>query len=73
MSVKELKAIAEVGTTFSYSRDELKQYVNDEKMRMDKENEAEIQRKEKKRKPKKSVKWKKMKDGKNLTLRSLSE
>jgi len=32
MSAKELKAIAEVGTTLGYSCDELKQYVNDERM-----------------------------------------
>jgi len=45
-TAKELKAIAEVGTTLGYSGDELKQYVNDERMRMDKEKELERQRKE---------------------------
>jgi len=43
MSAKELKAIAEVGTTLGYSGDELKQFVNDERMRMDKEKELERQ------------------------------
>jgi len=48
MSAKELKAIADVGRpiTLGYSGDELKQFVNDEKMRMDKEKELERQRKE---------------------------
>jgi len=31
ISVRELKAIAEVGTTLGYSGDEMKQFVNDEK------------------------------------------
>ena len=34
------------GTTLGYSGDELKQFVNDEMMRMDKEKELERQRKE---------------------------
>jgi len=42
MLVEELKAIADIGTTLGYSGDELKQFVNDQKMRMDKEREAEI-------------------------------
>ena len=46
MSAKELKAIADIGITLGYSGDELKQFVNDEKMRMDKEKEPERQRKE---------------------------
>jgi len=47
MSAKELKAIADVGITLGYSGDELKQFVSDERMRMDKEKELEMQRKEK--------------------------
>ena len=47
MSAKELKAIADVGITLGYSGDELKQFVNDERMWMDKEKELERQRKEK--------------------------
>jgi len=46
MSAKELKAIADIGITLGYSGDELKQFVNDERMRMDKEKEQERQRKE---------------------------
>ena len=46
MSAKELKAIADIGITLGYSGDELKQFVNDERMRMDKEKEQESQRKE---------------------------
>jgi len=46
MSSKELKSIADVGITLGYRGDELKQFVNDERMRMDKEKELERQRKE---------------------------
>ena len=46
MSAKELKAIADIGITLGYSGDELKQFVNDEMMRMDKEKEQERQHKE---------------------------
>ena len=46
MSAKEPKAIADIGITLGYSGDELKQFVNDERMRMDKEKELERQRKE---------------------------
>ena len=46
MLAKELKAIADVGATLGYSGDELKQFVNDERMRMDKEREQEAQCKE---------------------------
>ena len=42
---KELKAITEIGTTLGYTGEELRQFVHDERMRMDKEKEAEIQRK----------------------------
>jgi len=47
MSAKELKAIADVGIILGYSGDELKQFSNDERIRMDKEKELERQRKEK--------------------------
>jgi len=46
MSAKELKAIADIGITLGYSGDELKQFVNDERMRMNKEKEQERQPKE---------------------------
>jgi len=46
MSAKELSAIADIGISLGYSGDELKQFVNDERMRMDKEKELERQRKE---------------------------
>jgi len=55
MSAKETKALVDIGTTMAYSGDELKQFVRDERMRIDKEK-----------------KWKKMKDGKNLSLKSLN-
>jgi len=43
---KELKAITEISTTLGYTGDELRQFVHDERMRMDKEKELERQRKE---------------------------
>jgi len=46
MSAKELKAIADIGITLGYSGDELKQFVNDERMRIDKEKEQERQHRE---------------------------
>jgi len=46
MSAKELKAIADIGITLGYSGDDLKQFVDDERMRMDKEKELDRQRKE---------------------------
>jgi len=41
ISAKGLKAIADIGITLGYSGDELKQFVNDERMWMDKEKELE--------------------------------
>ena len=38
MSAKELKALVDIGTSLGYTGDELKQYINDERMRMDREN-----------------------------------
>ena len=46
MSAKDMKAIADIGITLGYSGDELKQFVNDERMRIDKEKELERQSKE---------------------------
>ena len=40
MSAKELKAIADIGMTLGYSGDELKQFVNVDRMRMDKEKKC---------------------------------
>jgi len=76
MSAKELKAIADIGITLGYSGDESKQFVSDERMRMDKEKEQERQRREAEQEVeiqrteeevKNSVKWKKMRDGGNLS------
>ena len=44
MSAKELKAIADIGIALGYSGDELKQFVNDEKMTIDREREKEIKK-----------------------------
>jgi len=43
---KELKVITDIGTTLGYTGDKLRQFVHDERMRMDKEKEHERQRKE---------------------------
>ena len=45
MAAKELKALIEVGTSLGYAGDELKQFINDERMRMDREKEKEDERK----------------------------
>jgi len=51
MLAKELKAIADIGITLGYSGEELKQLVNHERMRMDKEkNEKDSVRKPRLRK-----------------------
>ena len=39
MSAKEIKALVEIGTSMGYTGDDLKQFVCDERMRMDKEKE----------------------------------
>jgi len=41
MAAKELKALIEVGTSLGYVGDELKQFINDERMRVDREKENE--------------------------------
>ena len=81
MSAKELKAITEIGTTLGYTGEELRQFVHDERMRMDKEKEldrqrkeaeAEIQRKEKEIEKQREIDENEMKDDENLSLRNLS-
>ena len=44
MSAKEIKALIDVGTALGYSGDELKQFITDERMRLDKEKERERER-----------------------------
>ena len=46
MSAKEIKALVEIGrpTSMGYTGDDLKQFVCDERMRMDKEKEKEKER-----------------------------
>ena len=41
MSAKEIKALVEIGTSMGYTGDDLKRFVNDERMRMDSEKEKE--------------------------------
>ena len=43
---QKLRAIADTGMTLGYSGEELRQFVHDERMRMNKEKEQEIQHKE---------------------------
>jgi len=46
MAARELKALIEVGTSLGYSGDKLKQFINDERMRQDREKENERTEKE---------------------------
>ena len=39
MAAKELKALIEIGTSLGYAGDELKQFISEERMRMDREKE----------------------------------
>jgi len=39
MAAKELKALIDIGASLGYSSDELKQLINDERMRIDREKE----------------------------------
>jgi len=39
MAAKELKALIEIGTSLGYTGDELKQFISEERMRMDREKE----------------------------------
>ena len=41
MSAKEIKALIEVGTSMGYSGEELKQFLTEERMRLDKEKERQ--------------------------------
>ena len=46
MSAKEIKALIEVGTSLGYSGDELKQFLTEERMRLDKEREKQDKEKQ---------------------------
>ena len=39
MAAKELKALVDIGTSLGYTGDELKQFISEERMRMDREKE----------------------------------
>ena len=39
MSAKEIKALIEIGTSLGYSGEELKQFITEERMTLDKEKE----------------------------------
>jgi len=45
MAAKELKPLIEVGTSLGYTGDELKQFINDERMRIDREKAKADERK----------------------------
>ena len=40
MAAKELKALVEIGASLGYTGDELKQFISEERMRMDREKEG---------------------------------
>ena len=46
MSAKEIKALIEVGTALGYSGEELKQFITEERMRLDKEREKQDKEKQ---------------------------
>jgi len=46
MAAREVKALIEVGTSLGYSGDELQQFINDERMRQDREKKNERAEKE---------------------------
>ena len=46
MSAKEIKALIEVGTSLGYSGEELKQFLTEERMRLDKEREKQDKEKQ---------------------------
>jgi len=44
MAAKELKALADIGTSLGYTGEDLKQWLNDQRMRIDREKEEEKKR-----------------------------
>ena len=43
-NVKEMKMLVDLGNSLGYTGDDLKQFVNDERMRIEKEKEDEAKR-----------------------------
>ena len=43
-NVKEMKMLVDLGNSLGYTGDELKQFVNDERMRIEKEKKDEAKR-----------------------------
>jgi len=50
MAAKELKALVDLGTSLGYSGENLKQWLNEERMRIDREKEEEKKRQEEEKK-----------------------
>jgi len=52
MAAKELKALVDIGTSWGYTGEDLKQWLNDERMRIDREKEKveELKRHEEEKK-----------------------
>ena len=46
MAAKELKALVDIGTSLGYTGEDLKLWLNDERMRIDREREASRRRRE---------------------------
>ena len=51
MSAKKIKTLIEVKTSLGYSGDELKPFITDERMRLDKEKEMEREVRKREREP----------------------
>ena len=52
MAAKDLKALVDIGTSLGYTGEDLKQWLNDERMRIDRKKEASRGRRETSRKRK---------------------
>jgi len=50
MAAKDLKALVDLGTSLGYTGEDLKQWLNEERMRIDREKEEEKKRQEEEKK-----------------------
>ena len=58
MAAKELKALVDISTSLCYTGEDLKQWLNDERMRIDREKEKRREEEEKRQEEEKSVRKK---------------
>ena len=74
MAAKELKALIEIGTSLGYTGDELKQFISEERMRMDREKEEKekLVKEEKEREQAEKEKQREFELEKNETSKKLN-